>query len=156
MYLAFSSLHFSMSKRSGIFEHLMGHGLPSMKKGYDSIFLTSGGRITSYGPMGEFNWQVSTFSIFLKRVLQLYFEDIRISVIGPDDTSHENLWYEWVMFMHGSTSTLNPTVPLGQVTTNICYTLFIQGSGISFVYLPFKAVDLNFYSYFFSLCSAQD
>ena len=51
----------SPSHRSGIFRHLMGHNLRRGRVGFDSIFLVSTGKVTSFGPHGELNWQVRTF-----------------------------------------------------------------------------------------------
>ena len=49
---------FSVALRSSPMQHLMGHSLPSQRAGYDTIIMTSSGRLSSYGPSGEFNWQV--------------------------------------------------------------------------------------------------
>ena len=48
----------SIAQKRGIWTHLLGKTLRSERKGYDSIFVTSNGRVTSYGPQGELNWQV--------------------------------------------------------------------------------------------------
>lgn len=48
----------SIARSRGMFAHLLGKALPSERKGYDSIFLTSTGRLTSYSPTGQPNWQV--------------------------------------------------------------------------------------------------
>lgn len=44
--------------RSGILRHLMGHNLRRGRVGLDSVFLVSTGKVTSFGPHGELNWQV--------------------------------------------------------------------------------------------------
>jgi len=48
----------SIAHRVAPWQHLVGAALPSQRKGYDAVFLTSTGRLTSYGPTGDFNWQV--------------------------------------------------------------------------------------------------
>jgi len=48
----------SPSHRSGIVRHLMGHNLRRGRVGLDSVFLVSTGKLTSFGPHGEMNWQV--------------------------------------------------------------------------------------------------
>ncbi|CAH1779441.1 unnamed protein product [Owenia fusiformis] len=48
----------SVAKRSGILNHIKGYNLLA-KKGYDSLYFTSHGKVTSYGPSGEFHWQVT-------------------------------------------------------------------------------------------------
>jgi len=52
--------------------HLLGRSLPSEQTGHDSVFLTSTGRLTSYSPDGEPNWQVIFDSYILSRFLQYY------------------------------------------------------------------------------------
>ena len=45
--------------RSGIFSHLSGDKVKRESiRGYDSVFIISSGRLTSFGPYGEFNWKV--------------------------------------------------------------------------------------------------
>lgn len=45
--------------RSGIFSHLSGDKVKRESiRGYDSVFIIASGRLTSFGPYGEFNWQV--------------------------------------------------------------------------------------------------
>jgi hypothetical protein len=44
--------------RSGVFRHLMGHNLRRGRVGFDSVFMVITGKITSFGPHGELNWQV--------------------------------------------------------------------------------------------------
>jgi len=44
-----------------VLNHLLGRTLPSEQIGHDSLFLTSTGRLTSYSPDGEPNWQVGRF-----------------------------------------------------------------------------------------------
>lgn len=48
---------YSVAKRRGIISHLL--GLSMSKAGMDTIFTVSTGQVTSYGPQGQFNWQVS-------------------------------------------------------------------------------------------------
>lgn len=52
--------------RSGIFSHLSGDKVKRESiRGYDSVFIISSGRLTSFGPYGEFNWQVDTEASWL-------------------------------------------------------------------------------------------
>ena len=45
--------------RTGIFSHLSGQTFKRQSvRGFDSIFVVASGRLTSFGPYGEFNWQV--------------------------------------------------------------------------------------------------
>ena len=45
--------------RTGIFSHLSGQTFKRQSiRSFDSIFVVSSGRLTSFGPYGEFNWQV--------------------------------------------------------------------------------------------------
>ena len=45
--------------RTGIFSHLSGQTFKRQSvRGFDSIFVVESGRLTSFGPYGEFNWQV--------------------------------------------------------------------------------------------------
>jgi hypothetical protein len=46
-----------VAQSRGILNHLQGRSLPSEQIGFDSIFLTSTGRLTSFSPTGEPNWQ---------------------------------------------------------------------------------------------------
>lgn len=49
----------SPSDRTGIFSHLSGETFQRESiRGFDSVFVVSSGRLTSFGPYGEFNWQV--------------------------------------------------------------------------------------------------
>lgn len=49
----------SPSGRSGLFSHLSGVKFRRESiRGFDSVFVISSGRLTSFGPYGEFNWQV--------------------------------------------------------------------------------------------------
>ncbi|XP_002735115.1 uncharacterized protein LOC100378520 [Saccoglossus kowalevskii] len=51
----------SVAERRGIWNHLLGETqLSASSKGFDSIFLISNGKLTSYGPHGQFHWQVAT------------------------------------------------------------------------------------------------
>ncbi|XP_072024501.1 uncharacterized protein [Amphiura filiformis] len=51
----------SVAQKRGILNHLLGlNHLRWVRQGMDSVFLVSNGRVTSYGPMGHFNWQVDT------------------------------------------------------------------------------------------------
>ncbi|XP_070575140.1 uncharacterized protein [Ptychodera flava] len=51
----------SVAERRGIWNHLLGESqLNTASKGYDSVFLLSNGRLTSYGPNGQNHWQVET------------------------------------------------------------------------------------------------
>ncbi|XP_072169576.1 uncharacterized protein [Diadema setosum] len=52
----------SVAKRRGFISHLL--GLSMAKPGMDMVFVASNGRVTSYGPQGQFNWQVSTAAIW--------------------------------------------------------------------------------------------
>ena len=45
--------------RAGMLRHLLGHNVHKLGQTYDSVFLTSGGKVTSFGPHGEPNWHVS-------------------------------------------------------------------------------------------------
>jgi len=49
---------YRVAQSRGMLNHLLGRSLPSEQTGYDSVFLTSTGRLTSYSPDGEPNWQV--------------------------------------------------------------------------------------------------
>ena len=51
--------------RSGVFRHLMGRNVRELRRGYDSVFLTSVGKVTSFGPYGELNWQVVWLGSFV-------------------------------------------------------------------------------------------
>lgn len=45
--------------RTGIFSHLSGDTFKRKRiRGFDSVFVIASGRLTSFGPFGEFNWQV--------------------------------------------------------------------------------------------------
>lgn len=45
--------------RTGIFSHLSGQTFKRQSvRSFDSVFAVSSGRVTSFGPYGEFNWQV--------------------------------------------------------------------------------------------------
>jgi len=59
MKLSMSALD-SVAQSRGVLNHLLGRSLPSEQTGQDSVFLTSTGRLTSYSPDGEPNWQVKT------------------------------------------------------------------------------------------------
>jgi len=50
-----------VAQSRGVLNHLLGRSLPSEQTGHDSLFLTSTGRLTSYSPDGEPNWQVTRF-----------------------------------------------------------------------------------------------
>ncbi|ELT96931.1 hypothetical protein CAPTEDRAFT_224542 [Capitella teleta] len=50
----------SIAVRKGFVNHLLGYTLPSERKGYDTLFLTSQGRLSSFAPNGDLNWQVLT------------------------------------------------------------------------------------------------
>ena len=53
--------------RTGIFSHLSGDKLKRDSiRGFDSVFVIASGRLTSFGPYGEFNWQVCN-----RKVIQL-------------------------------------------------------------------------------------
>ncbi|XP_031555999.1 uncharacterized protein LOC116292784 [Actinia tenebrosa] len=54
--------------RSGILRHLMGHNLRRSRVGFDSVFLVSTGKVTSFGPHGELNWQVKVDGSWKDRV----------------------------------------------------------------------------------------
>lgn len=45
--------------RTGIFSHLSGQTFKRQSiRSFDSVFVVASGRLTSFGPYGEFNWQV--------------------------------------------------------------------------------------------------
>lgn len=45
--------------RTGIFSHLSGQTFKRQSiRSFDSVFAVASGRVTSFGPYGEFNWQV--------------------------------------------------------------------------------------------------
>nr|XP_054764220.1 uncharacterized protein LOC129270907 [Lytechinus pictus] len=44
------------------------------KAGMDTIFTVSGGQVTSYGPQGQFNWQVSTSAEWSERYIVKKFK----------------------------------------------------------------------------------
>lgn len=47
--------------RTGIFSHLSGQTFKRQSiRSFDSVFVVASGRLTSFGPYGEFNWQVDT------------------------------------------------------------------------------------------------
>ena len=48
----------SVASHQGMWRHLLGRSLDGAQRGYDSIFLTSTGLLTSFGPDGQHNWQV--------------------------------------------------------------------------------------------------
>ncbi|XP_038070046.1 uncharacterized protein LOC119739259 isoform X2 [Patiria miniata] len=51
----------SIAKQSGVINHLLGGSMfRQTHGGWDSVFLISNGRVTSYGPKGHFNWKVDT------------------------------------------------------------------------------------------------
>lgn len=51
----------SPSGRSGLFSHLSGVKFRRESiRSFDSVFVISSGRLTSFGPYGEFNWQTDT------------------------------------------------------------------------------------------------
>lgn len=51
----------SPSGRSGLLSHLSGVKFRRESiRGFDSVFVISSGRLTSFGPYGEFNWQTDT------------------------------------------------------------------------------------------------
>ena len=52
---------YRVAQSRGVLNHLLGRSLPSEQTGHDSVFLTSAGRLTSYSPDGEPNWQVNSF-----------------------------------------------------------------------------------------------
>lgn len=52
-------LNFSVAKKTGILQHLMGHRLPTGKTTYDIISVSSSGRVTSHSSEGVYQWQVS-------------------------------------------------------------------------------------------------
>lgn len=48
--------------RTGIFSHLSGDKFKRDSiRGFDSVFVIASGRLTSFGPYGEFNWQVCEY-----------------------------------------------------------------------------------------------
>ena len=64
MYMYRSTLHIvyqfafsSRGRRRGLLSHLAGHSV--RQRGYDAVFVTSSGVLTSYDPHGNLNWQVS-------------------------------------------------------------------------------------------------
>lgn len=57
----------SPSDRTGIFSHLSGGKFQRESiRGFDSVFVIASGRLTSFGPYGEFNWQVDTGTSWAK------------------------------------------------------------------------------------------
>ena len=68
---------YSIAQRVAPWQHLVGASLPSRRTGYDAVFLTSTGRLTSYGPTGDFNWQVRTQAV-LHGLMSLFKLKIRI------------------------------------------------------------------------------
>ncbi|XP_063439714.1 uncharacterized protein LOC134721003 isoform X1 [Mytilus trossulus] len=50
----------SISRKTGILRHLLGHHLPTSKQPYDIITMGSYGRVSSYDKEGNVNWQVGT------------------------------------------------------------------------------------------------
>lgn len=69
--------------RSGILRHLMGHNLRRGRVGLDSIFLVSTGKVTSFGPHGEVNWQVSAFMCWQRAVKQITGEQSSARLPSP-------------------------------------------------------------------------
>lgn len=58
----------SPSDRKGIFGHLSGNKFKRERiRGFDSVFVISSGRLTSFGPYGEFNWQTDTGNSWEKK-----------------------------------------------------------------------------------------
>ncbi|XP_030831252.1 uncharacterized protein LOC100891930 isoform X2 [Strongylocentrotus purpuratus] len=64
----------SVAKRRGIISHLL--GLSMSKAGMDTIFTVSTGQVTSYGPQGQFNWQVSTSALWSERYIVKKFRKV--------------------------------------------------------------------------------
>ncbi|EDO36693.1 predicted protein [Nematostella vectensis] len=55
--------------RTGLFRHVMGHNLRQRSRAeMDAVFLVSTGKLTSYGPHGEQNWQVTVEGAWAKHV----------------------------------------------------------------------------------------
>ena len=63
-WIQLNGIVYRVAQSRGVLNHLLGRSLPSEQTGYDSVFLTSTGRLTSYSPDGEPNWQVN--NSFLK------------------------------------------------------------------------------------------
>ena len=70
----------SVAQRSSPTQHLLGHTLPSQRQGYDSIYMTSTGKLTSHGPYGEFSWQVR--SSFHSKDTQKKLWRLYLTVVG--------------------------------------------------------------------------
>ena len=70
-----------VAPRKGILVHLMGEGFHSSNKGYDSIYLISTGRMTSYGPTGDFNWQVGYDGWSLQSGFRFAWTDMEIGLV---------------------------------------------------------------------------
>ena len=59
--------------RTGIFSHLSGQTFKRQNvRSFDSVFVVASGRLTSFGPYGEFNWQVCGS----------WISTMRISILG--------------------------------------------------------------------------
>ena len=84
-------MRYRIAQPSGILSHIVGNTFSSESKGYDSIFVTRNGYVTSYGPAGEFNWQVcayfNTGRTFLLVILVSYFSN-RITFLVNQFTGH--------------------------------------------------------------------
>jgi len=63
-----------VAQSRGMLNHLLGRSLPSEQTGHDSVLLTSTGRLTSYSPDGEPNWQVNSSSKLL--FVNVYLEQV--------------------------------------------------------------------------------